>query len=39
MPLMQGLQTFLSDGHTSYDTTTQGRYILHNAIVSGYVTF
>jgi len=36
---MQGLQTFLSEGHISYYATVRGPDILPNEIVSGYVTF
>jgi len=34
-----GLQTFLSEGHISYYTTVRGPDILHDVIVSGFVTF
>jgi len=33
------LQTFLSEGHICYYATVRGPDILHNVIVSGYVTF
>jgi len=37
--LDQGLQTFLSEGYLSYDTTRRGPDVLRNVIVSGDVTF
>jgi len=36
---IQGLQTFLSEGHTSYYTTVQGPDISRTVIVSRYVAF
>jgi len=37
--LVQGLQTFLSGDHISYNTTVRGQDILRNVIVSGYIAF
>jgi len=34
----QGLQNFLSEGHTSCYTTVRGRDILRSMILSGYAT-
>jgi len=35
----RGLHTFLPEGHISYYTTAGGPNILHNVIVSGYISF
>jgi len=38
-PLQQGLQTFLSEGHTTYYTSGRGLDTLRNVSSSGYATF